>query len=154
LDCHTEIAARLSARKGLHATYHIQPGSSQECAGCHSEHNGEDFPLIKWDIKSFDHKETGYLLEGQHAGLACNKCHNASRISPEGRASIKIKDPSRTYLGVATVCTTCHQDQHKGRLGMNCLMNRPDLLMAAAEMLINARRDLSEATHLLRRVPR
>ncbi len=76
LECHTEIATRLSSRKGLHATYNIPPGSSQECARCHSEHNGEDFPLIKWDIKTFNHKETGYLLEGKHAGLTCNKCHN------------------------------------------------------------------------------
>src|SRR5246127_798419 len=121
LACHTEIASRLSAHKGLHATYNIPPGSSQECARCHSEHNGEDFPLIKWDIKTFDHKDTGYLLEGKHAGLACNKCHTPSHISPQERESIKIKDLSRTYLGVATACTTCHEDQHKGRLGPNCL---------------------------------
>jgi hypothetical protein len=121
LDCHTEIAVRLNAHRGLHATYNIPPGSSQECGRCHSEHNGEDFPLIKWDIKTFDHKETGYLLEGRHAGLACNKCHNPSHISPQERASIKIKDPSRTYLGLTTGCTACHEDQHKGRLGPNCL---------------------------------
>ena len=69
LECHTEIASRLSARRGLHATYNIPPGSSQECARCHSEHNGEDFPIIKWDTKTFNHKETGYQLEGKHAGL-------------------------------------------------------------------------------------
>jgi hypothetical protein len=54
LDCHTEIAARLAAHKGLHASYRIAAGSSQECARCHSEHNGEDFPLIKWDLNIFD----------------------------------------------------------------------------------------------------
>ena len=75
---------------------------SQECARCHSEHNGEDFPLIKWDIKTFNHKDTGYLLEGKHEGLTCNKCHNPSRISPQERASIEIKDPSRTCLGLST----------------------------------------------------
>jgi len=69
LDCHTDIASRLSARKGLHASYNIPAGSSQECARCHSEHNGEDFPLIKWDVKAFNHKDTGYVLEGKHAGL-------------------------------------------------------------------------------------
>ena len=120
LDCHTEIASRLNAHKGLHATYNLPSGSSQECARCHSEHNGEDFPLIKWDIKAFNHKETGYLLEGKHAGLSCNKCHNASHISPQERASIKVKDTSRTYLGLSPSCITCHEDQHKGRLGPNC----------------------------------
>jgi hypothetical protein len=57
LDCHTEVASRLTVRKGLHATYGIAAGSSQECAKCHSEHNGEEFPLVKWDIKAFDHKQ-------------------------------------------------------------------------------------------------
>jgi hypothetical protein len=121
LDCHAEIASRLSAHKGLHAIYNIPAGSSQECARCHSEHNGEDFPLIKWDSKTFNHKEAGYLLEGKHAGLACGKCHNPTHITAQDRASIRIKDPARTYLGLSTACTTCHEDQHKGRLGANCL---------------------------------
>ena len=121
LECHTEIAVRLASHKGLHATYNIPPGSSQECARCHSDHNGADFPLIKWDIKTFNHKETGYTLEGKHAGLDCNKCHMPSRISPQERPSIKIKDLTRTYLGVSTACVACHEDYHKGRLGPNCL---------------------------------
>ena len=120
VDCHTEIGSRISAHQGLHATYNIPAGSSQECARCHSDHNGEDFPLIKWDTKTFDHKETGYLLEGKHAGLTCNKCHNAGHISPQERPTIKVKDLNRTYLGVSTACVTCHEDFHKGRLGPNC----------------------------------
>ncbi|MGB8911973.1 MAG: cytochrome c3 family protein, partial [Candidatus Sulfotelmatobacter sp.] len=51
LSCHGEIAWRVVARKGLHAAYNIKPGSSQECASCHPEHNGEDFILTKWDVK-------------------------------------------------------------------------------------------------------
>jgi hypothetical protein len=122
LQCHTEIASRLAGHKGLHATYNIPPNSNQEeCARCHSEHNGENFPLIKWDIKTFDHKQTGYVLEGKHAGLACNKCHIPSRISPQEKATIKDKDLSRSFLGVSTACVNCHEDFHKGRLGQNCI---------------------------------
>ncbi len=121
LECHTEIATRLTARRGLHATYNIPAGSSQECARCHSEHNGEDFPLIKWDPKTFDHKNAGYVLEGKHAGLECSKCHNPSHISAQERPAIKVKNLSRTYMGLAQGCVTCHEDQHKGRLGQNCL---------------------------------
>ena len=120
LECHTEIASRLKAHRGLHATYNIPPGSSQECARCHSEHNGTDFPLIKWDTKTFNHKETGYLLEGKHAGIECNKCHNASRVSPQERTTIKDKDLNRTFLGLSTACVPCHEDFHKGRLGPTC----------------------------------
>jgi hypothetical protein len=121
LNCHREIANRLDAHKGLHASYNMKPGSSQECAKCHSDHNGEDFPLVKWDIKTFDHKQTGYALEGKHAGLECAKCHTPDHISAAERATIKVKDLAKTYLGVSLACTTCHEDKHKGRLGPNCL---------------------------------
>src|SRR5689334_18797029 len=48
LECHTEIAARISAGRGLHARL-VAPGTaSQTCAKCHSEHNGATFPLIRW----------------------------------------------------------------------------------------------------------
>jgi hypothetical protein len=120
LECHTEIASRLAAHKGLHATYKIAPGSSQECARCHSEHNGESFPLVKWDPRNLHHKDTGYELEGKHAALACDKCHTPARIAPQERSGIKIKDLRRTFLGLSTACGSCHQDPHQGRLGPNC----------------------------------
>ena len=120
LNCHAEIDTRLNARKGLHATYNIPPGSSQECARCHSEHNGEDFPLVKWDIKTFDHKQTGYPLLGKHQGLTCNRCHEPAKVGASERAAIKIKDLTKTYLGISAACATCHQDPHSGRLGASC----------------------------------
>ena len=120
LECHSEIAVRLTIHQGLHATYNITAGSSQECARCHSEHNGEDFPLVKWEPRTFNHKDAGYILEGKHAGLACNKCHIPSHISQQDRPLIKEKDLNKTYLGLSTACATCHEDQHKGRLGPKC----------------------------------
>ena len=121
IGCHSDIGARIAANRGLHASYRIPAGSSQECARCHSDHNGANFPLIKWDPNKFDHKETGYLLEGKHAGLACNKCHLPDRIPAAERASIKMKDISKTFLGIPQACVTCHKDFHEGRLGQKCL---------------------------------
>ncbi|MBZ5613216.1 MAG: hypothetical protein LAO23_04335 [Acidobacteriia bacterium] len=120
LDCHAEIASRLAAHRGAHSSYGIRPGSSQECAKCHSDHNGLDFPIVKWDTKKFDHKQTGYLLEGKHAGLECGKCHAPDHIPASERALIKVKDLKRTFLGVSEACATCHKDPHAGRLGPNC----------------------------------
>jgi hypothetical protein len=120
LDCHSEIASRLAAHRGAHSSYGIRPGSSQECAKCHSDHNGLDFPIVKWDTKNFDHKRTGYLLEGKHAGLECRKCHTPDHIPASERAPIKVKDLKRTFLGVSESCATCHKDPHAGRLGPNC----------------------------------
>jgi len=119
LECHGEIGARIAAKKGLHATYNLKPGSSQECASCHSEHNGADFPLIKWDIKTFDHKQTGYPLQGKHAALTCVECHSPSKIPALERVGIKT-NLNHTFLGLSPTCTTCHTDEHKGRLGPNC----------------------------------
>src|SRR5262249_28327332 len=70
---------------------------------------------------SFDHKQTGYTLEGKHAGLACNKCHTAEHIAPAAKVAIKIKDLNKTFLGLSPGCVTCHQDKHQGRLGTDCL---------------------------------
>ncbi len=120
LECHTEIAGRLTAHRGLHGTYKQEAGSSQGCARCHSDHNGEDFSIVKWNPSAFDHKQTGYALEGKHAGLACNKCHSAEHITPAERGLIKVKDLSRTFLGLTEACATCHKDPHQGRLGANC----------------------------------
>jgi hypothetical protein len=116
LECHGEIAQRLAAGRGLHATY------GQDCVRCHSEHNGENFPLIRWNPspQALDHSKTGYPLEGKHAGLACNRCHTAEHVAASERASIKVKDLNRTLLGVPRTCTTCHQDAHQGRLGAEC----------------------------------
>jgi hypothetical protein len=120
LDCHAEIASRLSAHKGLHFSFGIRAGSSQECAKCHSDHNGLDFPLIKWDPKTFDHKQTGYALEGKHAGVECKKCHIPEHIPAAERALIRMKDLNLTFVGVAETCATCHKDAHNGRLSPNC----------------------------------
>ena len=119
LECHTEIASRLAAHRGLHPNLVTKP-ASQDCARCHSDHNGENFNMIHWDPKVFDHNKAGYPLLGKHAGLACNRCHKPELISAAERATIRVKDLSRTYLGLSQACATCHQDPHKGRLGQNC----------------------------------
>lgn len=122
LECHTEIASRLKNRRGLHASYNLQPDSSQGCAKCHSEHNGVDFPLIKWTPTptAFDHSQTGYALQGKHAGLTCNRCHTADHVAASERFSIQVRDRNKTFLGIPQTCTTCHKDEHNGRLGANC----------------------------------
>lgn len=123
MECHADIAGRVAAKRGLHASFGPVSASEKECASCHSEHNGENFALIRWNPSpdAFDHSKTGYVLQGKHAGLACARCHTAAHISPAQRAIISIKDLNRTYLGLSPACVTCHQDQHQGRLGQNCL---------------------------------
>ena len=121
LDCHKEIAVRLQQRRGLHPVFMAEPKAS--CVRCHSEHNGTNFSLLHWDTSpaKFDHAKTGFALDGKHIGLSCAKCHNAANISSIERASLQVKDASRSYLGLSHNCASCHEDKHKGRLGSNCL---------------------------------
>jgi hypothetical protein len=117
LDCHREIAVRLEQKRGLHATYSTLADGSAACVHCHSEHNGEDFSLLHWEPRQFKHATTGFTLEGKHAVIACNACHNAKLIAqPAG-----IKNVDRSFLGLSPTCTACHEDRHKGTLGANCL---------------------------------
>jgi hypothetical protein len=117
-ECHSEIAAELTSGRGLHARF----PNSANCAACHSEHNGEDYPLIRWQpsLKLFDHNQTGYPLLGKHAGLQCDQCHTPSHIQASAKVLIKMKDLRNTFLGLSQECTTCHDDPHKGQMGANC----------------------------------
>jgi Cytochrome c7 and related cytochrome c len=117
--CHTEIAQELVQNRGLHATF----ANRTDCAKCHSEHNGEDFPLIHWQpsLKGFDYNQTGYPLQGKHTGIECNSCHTPSHVSASVRSLIKMMDMNRTFFGLTQSCVTCHNDVHHGQLGQNCL---------------------------------
>lgn len=111
LACHTEIRSRINAERGYH--YFTR---KLECAKCHKEHHGREFELVRWDPKSFDHKQTGFLLEDKHAGLDCRQCHRAENIHA---ADVRKKGASvlkKTYLGLSTSCDNCHEDEHRGQL--------------------------------------
>lgn len=122
LDCHTEIASRIAAGRGLHARVAPKATAAQACASCHSEHNGENFALIKWEPsqQQFDHSRTGWPLAGKHATLSCASCHKPENIAAAERTQIKMKDLGRTFLGLSTDCASCHADPHKGQLGATC----------------------------------
>lgn len=118
-ECHKEIAQEISQGHGLHARFE----NKETCAKCHSEHNGEDFALIHWEpsLQQFDHRQTGYALEGKHAGIECAKCHTPAHISASIRPLIQMKDLSKTYLGLSQDCVACHNDPHRNQLGPDCL---------------------------------
>jgi hypothetical protein len=122
LDCHKEVAQRLAAKHGYHAQIQMRNANGKECVRCHLEHNGEDFDLIHWEpsLKQFDHRLTGYNLEGKHAGVACEKCHTPSQMVPAERSLIKMKELSKSFFGLSQTCLTCHADPHRGQLSNDC----------------------------------
>ena len=102
LACHTEIAQRIASEHGYHRD------KPEDCAVCHTEHEGEDTILIVLDPEDFDHDETGAVLEGPHAEVKdCRACHRKDNTIP--------RKASQSYLFVQTGCRACHASPHPGR---------------------------------------
>ncbi len=120
LDCHRDIAVRLEQKRGYHPALVGSSSASTSCMKCHSEHNGANFALVKWDPKQFDHSKAGFVLDGKHAGLTCEKCHSPKNISPSERQTLSTRNANHTYLGLVSNCVTCHEDKHNGKQGPNC----------------------------------
>jgi hypothetical protein len=112
-DCHGALADRVAARQGLHA----DPAFAR-CERCHSEHNGVEFELVHFPEgeAGFDHGRTGWKLEGKHATVACRECHRTDRVDPAVLRREPAKNLARSFLGLPTACTGCHQDPHRGSM--------------------------------------
>jgi hypothetical protein len=107
LACHTEIAARVAAQKGYHRD------KADDCALCHTEHQGRQANIVPLDLASFDHAETGADLQGAHLRpKGCDTCHLPSNSFPRARG--------RSYLRKVPGCRGCHAPPHPGRQD-NCL---------------------------------
>jgi hypothetical protein len=121
LHCHTEIRERLAAKRGWHPVL-VKGKDQQECARCHSEHNGVGFVPVRWDVtlEEFDHRQTGYALEGGHRRLECRKCHAPEKVLAGERGKIRMKDMRRSYLGLSQECASCHRDEHRGQVSAHC----------------------------------
>ena len=79
--------------------------ASRDCTACHTAGSST------FSIPSFDHaRQTGYALEGKHAGARCNDCHRPAKAGAP-----------RRYRGTPTRCDTCHADRHRGQFpGRDC----------------------------------
>jgi hypothetical protein len=113
LTCHTALGQRIAAGAGLHAG-----AGYRACERCHVEHQGRGFELVFWGKEgraAFDHAQTGFRLQGRHARLACDSCHNARRIRDPAAVARGGANLGRTFLGLASACASCHTDPHRGQ---------------------------------------
>ena len=107
LDCHKPLQTRVERRTGYHASV-----ATQSCGDCHKEHFGRDFDVLHFDTTGFQHADnTGFELVEAHAELECRSCHTPDFIEDQQVTAFKEQYGAleRTYLGVATTCTSCHQ---------------------------------------------
>ena len=108
IKCHSDIGKQRAAKSGLHGT----EWRTRTCGDCHIDHLGREVSLIRWpggDIRSFDHKQTGFALDNAHARAECGDCHKA-----------RSKSGTDSFIGLSTSCASCHSDPHQGRLGKEC----------------------------------
>lgn len=118
LACHLEIKTRRDARRGYHART-----TGETCASCHKEHRGVGAQLVVFSPSEprFDHRQTGFVLEGQHKKNDCRSCHDDRRVVAEDvRALVLARPNKRTFLGLPTTCASCHFDEHRGQEGSDC----------------------------------
>jgi hypothetical protein len=117
LDCHKEVAWLRARRLGLHGRE-----GRDRCAACHPDHAGPDFKLVTWtegDSTRFDHRRTGWPLDGRHRETACLDCHRSEfRRSP---AAALVKARPAGWVGLDRGCASCHDDAHRGALAADCL---------------------------------
>jgi len=119
LFCHKGLAWLVQKGRGLHGRE-----AKKRCSQCHPEHAGRDFELIEWEDgapEKFSHERSGWPLEGTHLTLGCEDCHKPEfRVSPAATLSNR-KETSRSWIGLEPDCMSCHEDDHRGALGANCL---------------------------------
>ena len=122
LACHREITTLIAQNRG----YHVRDAktSGKSCAACHPDHAGRDFNLVAWPAggrERFDHRTSGWSLEGKHAPLACDRCHRQEFRTGQA-ATLSPRKTTTGWVGLETNCASCHQraDPHKNSLGPSC----------------------------------
>ncbi len=107
LNCHKEIKQFVDNKTGFHGKH------LQTCMECHADHQGRNFDTTSIDEEVFEHKETGFILEGKHAKIKCIECHTQKRS--EAKKLTRTNDTH--YLGASKSCVSCHRkdDVHKFR---------------------------------------
>ncbi|MBD3165410.1 hypothetical protein GF324_02325, partial [bacterium] len=119
LACHTALKQRIDRNEGYHVSEAVR---AENCSRCHVEHAGRDAELVHWPEgkTSFDHRMTGYTLEGRHTEPDCEECHKAV-FQQAWLAGHEAVDPQSTFLGLDRSCITCHVDEHREQLTDRCL---------------------------------
>jgi hypothetical protein len=104
LDCHKEVAADVTQKKGMHGR--LPNIGSGECKACHSEHLGRKADIVKLLPAAFDHRNTDFPLDGAHGALTCESCHVTGK----------------PFRETSSTCGSCHKaaDVHRGGLGGGC----------------------------------
>ena len=104
MDCHEEVAADIAAKTGFHG---LQAAANiDQCASCHTDHEGRDAVIVDLDADAFDHAFTDFALDGAHLDTSCKDCHA----------------DDKKYRTAPSDCAACHRDDtpHAESLDDDC----------------------------------
>lgn len=104
LDCHEDVANDINEETGFHGKF--DDAKNDECATCHTDHEGRSADIVDLDEATFDHLLTDFELLGKHADAECVDCH----------------EPGDKHRDATGNCFACHSedDEHQGALGEDC----------------------------------
>jgi nitrate/TMAO reductase-like tetraheme cytochrome c subunit len=80
---------------------HAEAEIDQDCAACHT--------VDAWEPATFDHDETGFVLDGAHDGPTCLDCHAdgyAARPAPRECIDCHAEDEPPDHF--TPLCADCH----------------------------------------------
>jgi hypothetical protein len=87
------------------------------CESCHATSGWQRVDRRRVE-STFDHRTTGFVLEGTHASAACASCHQAKIGAQEGIHMRYVKGTERRAVPrpdvEAGTCLACHDDRHQG----------------------------------------
>jgi len=119
-ECHGLVLEQIHGSTGFHG--HLEGLDARDCAACHNEHSGSDFPLVSARSfrlagfatrEDYDHEELDFLLQGRHAALRCAECH-------ENADTLLVPRGAARFTGLDQGCQSCHEDAHEGRIARAC----------------------------------
>ncbi len=117
-ECHKTEHIQNKEIKALNRTF---LGLSNDCVSCHNDfHQGtlsnnclscHDYNTFR-PAPKFNHDETNFPLLGKHNSVECLECHQMDHLNGNEFQHFANVEHSN--------CTSCHKDEHQGRLGQNC----------------------------------
>ena len=108
LDCHDDVAGDIDSGTGFHGKSDV--ARIDECATCHTDHEGRNADIVGLEEDKFDHALTDFELLGKHLETTCLKCHEADdkhRDAPSECFACHVEDDVHKE-SVGTDCGECH----------------------------------------------
>ncbi len=122
-SCHKNVVLASRTRSKPVADFR---GLKTTCVSCHADvHHAElgaacesCHTTASFRVTAFTHPRTPEFFAGQHAALACDRCHVPDGTPRPAKAGVPLLPGS--FKSVSTACASCHKDVHLGQEGSAC----------------------------------